>query len=63
MSIYRVWAKVINYAYADIPAESEKEAIAKAEEMDGGEFISAPDGDWEIMADTEVISCMEVKND
>lgn len=53
MNTYRVWAKSISYCYADIKAESEEEALKIADEMDGGEFIACPDGDWETLPDVE----------
>lgn len=44
---FRVFAKVITYCYADIPANSKEEAEQIAEDMDGGDFISTDDGgDW-----------------
>ena len=48
---YRVWAKMTNYAYLDVEAEDENEALAIAENTDGGEFISSDEGNWEIIYD------------
>ena len=49
MKTYRVWAKVIGYAYLDVEADSAEEAIAIAEDTDAGYFTDTPDGEFEIM--------------
>ena len=52
MALYRVWAKVTDYCYLDVEATSESEAVAIAEEADGGDFsTSYSQGDWEILYD------------
>ncbi len=45
---YRVWAKMTTYSYIEVEAESEDEAMGIAKEIDGGEFITSDDGEWEI---------------
>ena len=53
---YRVWAKITDYAYLDVEAESAEEAEKIARETDGGEFTSdGKYGDWEITDRTEVV--------
>ena len=52
MATYRVWAKMVTYAYLDVEAESEDEAVEIAYDADGGDFIEDTDpysGSWEIM--------------
>ena len=48
MAKYRVWAECIFDVYVDVEANSEEEAKNIADEMDGGDFISSPYGDWKI---------------
>ena len=45
---YRVWAKSVSYVYLDVVADSIDDAIAVADETDGGDFTSTAHGDWEI---------------
>ena len=52
---YRVWAKITSYAYLDVEAESESEAISIGEKTDGGEFIPTHDGDFEIMSNVQEV--------
>ncbi len=55
MKTFRIWAKITSYAYLDVEAETEADAIKIAEEADGGEFNTCEDGDWEIFPDgTEI---------
>lgn len=51
MALYRVWAKMTNYCYLDVEADSIDEAEEIADETDGGDFINSEDGDWEILYD------------
>ena len=55
MKTYRVWAKIISYAYLDVDAEDEDEAWEVADRTDGGEFTPTHDGDWELL-DTDYIT-------
>ena len=55
MKTYRVWAKMISYAYLDVDAEDEDEAWEVADRTDGGEFTPTSDGDWELL-DTDYIT-------
>ena len=54
METYRVWYKMTTYCYADIKAENESEAEAIASNMDGADFISTDDGDWEYSKTEEL---------
>jgi len=40
MKTFRVWAKCISYCYVDVQAETENDAIDKANGIDGGDFIN-----------------------
>ncbi len=52
---FRVWAKMDDYLYLDVEAESKEEAVAIAEEADGGDFTSEGAlGDWEIKEAVEI---------
>lgn len=51
MAIYRVWAKTTDYCYLDVEADSVEDALAFAEDADGGDFICDGMGDWEILTD------------
>ena len=53
---YEVRAKMTSYHYITVEAESEKDAIAKAKEIDGGEFVEKfpMSGSWEILDAIEV---------
>lgn len=52
MAVYRVWAKMTSYCYLDVEAASVEDALAFAEDADGGDFIEDPvSGDWEILTD------------
>ena len=44
---YRVMCKSISYVYLDVEANSVEEAVAIAEDTDGGDFINDGYGDWE----------------
>lgn len=49
MAKYRVWAKLTDWAYVDIEAETKDEAFEAAEELDGSEFHTTHGyGDWEM---------------
>lgn len=51
MKTYRVRAKMTTYCYIDVEAESADDARSKAEDIDGGEFITDDDpysGGFEI---------------
>ena len=50
MKTYRVYAKYTNYCYIDVEAENAKEAYEKADEIDGGEYITdnCADSDWNL---------------
>jgi len=43
---FRIWYTIINYAYADIEAETLDEAEKVAEDMDGSEFEKVSDPSW-----------------
>lgn len=51
MAKFKVQARVSTYCYVIVEADSVMEANEKAEDMDGGDFISEDDnmGDWDIM--------------
>jgi hypothetical protein len=51
---YRVWASSTTYSYAFVEAETEEEAIDKAGQMDGSDFIESDQKDWDIYSATEV---------
>ena len=46
LKVYRVWAQSISDVYLDVAAESEEEAMAIANDADGGDFIEDGIGDW-----------------
>lgn len=49
-AIFRVQAKATTYAYLDIEADSEDEAMEIANSTDGGDFITDDNqGNWEII--------------
>ena len=48
MGKYRVWANSVSHVYLDVEAASEEDAIAIAEEADGGDFIDVGFGYFEI---------------
>jgi hypothetical protein len=49
IKVYRVVASMTTYCYANVEAESEDEAYAIAQSMDGGDFTTDPmRGDWSI---------------
>lgn len=48
MAKYRVWAECISDVYLDVEANSEEEALNIAAEADGGDFIDAGTGDWNM---------------
>ena len=54
MKKYRVWASTTTYSFAYVEAETEEEAIDKAGEMDGSDFIETDHNDWDIYSATEV---------
>ena len=56
MKTFRVYAKSITYCYVDVEAENEYEALDMAEDIDGGEFSTEIDGDWETYAVIEMDS-------
>lgn len=52
MAKFRVWAKMIEYAYLDVEAPDKEIALEIAEETDGSYFHgSATDVDWEFVKD------------
>lgn len=53
MKEYKVWAKVTSYCYLPVEAETEDEALKKAEDADGADFIPTEEGDWDIMEAVE----------
>lgn len=49
MSLYRVYMTVKECKYIDVDVSSKKEAIKRAEEADGSEFIDCNDDPyWEV---------------
>jgi hypothetical protein len=54
MKTYKVWARDIAYHYAFVEAADEDEALDKALEMDGSEFIHSNKIDWQIDTVEEV---------
>ena len=54
MKTYKVWAKNITYHYAFIEAADDEEAMEKALNMDGSEFIDGNHIDWDIYSTEEV---------
>jgi hypothetical protein len=56
MKTYKVWAKNITYHYALIEAADDEEAMDKALNMDGSEFIDGNHIDWQIYSTEEVIN-------
>ena len=57
MPKFRVKAKMVSYPYAIVEAETEEEALEKANQMDGGDFTpdeSVGGGYWEIVEAEEV---------
>ena len=46
---FRVQAKVTTFCYIDVEASSIEEANEKAEQMDGGDFITTDEGDFNIL--------------
>ena len=56
MKTYKVWAKNITYHYAFIEAADDEEAMEKALNMDGSEFIDGNHIDWDIYSTEEVTS-------
>lgn len=55
MAKFRVWAQCITDCYIDIEADTEKEAIEAAREVDGSDFHE-DGGDWVISEDVYTIS-------
>lgn len=51
---YRVWAACTSYCYLDVAADSEEEAMDIARDADGGDFMPAPDGDWDVTEAVEL---------
>ncbi len=51
MKTYRVWARITNYAYLDVKADSASIAERIAEESDRGCFTNCEDGEWDIISD------------
>ncbi len=49
--IYRIVATVLSDVHIDIEAESAEEALARAEEIDGGEWIDEGTGEFQISTD------------
>ena len=47
MAKFRVWARSITDVYIDVEAKDKYEARARAELLDGGDFVTTPYGDWE----------------
>ena len=46
---FRVQAEVITYCYIDVEADSIEEANEIAGQIDGGDFISSDEGDFNIL--------------
>jgi hypothetical protein len=46
---FRVQAETITYCYVDIEAKSIEDANEKAEQMDGGDFITTDEGDFNVL--------------
>lgn len=46
---FRVKAKVTTFCYIDVEADSVEDANEKAEQMDGGDFITTDEGDFNIL--------------
>lgn len=52
---FRVFAEVSNRCYIDVNATTEDEAMALAENIDGGDFISdEQSGDWKVYQATKI---------
>ena len=49
---YRVWAKVEHFAFIDVKADSEKEALSIAENAEEYDFTPTIDEEWSIMYDS-----------
>jgi hypothetical protein len=54
MKTYKVWARDIAYHYAFVEAVDRDEALDKALDMDGSEFIHSNKTDWQIDSIEEV---------
>lgn len=54
MKTYKVLASHTTYVYAFVEAENKDEAYQIALNMDGGEFKTTHEGDWNIDNVTEV---------
>jgi hypothetical protein len=55
---YRIFYAITEYAYADIEADSLREACYKADKMDGEEFKRLHDASWDI-DHTAIAECEE----
>lgn len=56
MKKFRVYAKMTEWLYLDVEAESKEKAIYLAEVEDGAFFTSEQIGDWEIQDAEEIES-------
>ena len=52
MAMFRVWAKAERFAFIDVKADSEKEALNIAENAEEGDFAPTLDEEWSIMYDS-----------
>lgn len=56
MKKFRVYAKMTEWLYLDVEAETKEMAIYLAEVEDGGVFSSCQNGEWEIQNAEEIVS-------
>jgi len=56
MKKYRVYAKMTEWLYLDVEAESKEKAIYLAKVEDGSDFASTQNCDWEIQDAEEIES-------
>jgi hypothetical protein len=56
MKKFRVYAKMTEWLYLDVEAETKEKAIYLAEVEDGSVFASTQNGEWEIQDAEEIES-------
>jgi hypothetical protein len=56
MKKFRVYAKMTEWLYLDVEAETKEKAIYLAEVEDGSVFTSTQNGEWEIQDAEEIES-------
>ncbi len=55
MKKFRVWAKNVSFSYVEIEAKNEEEAVAKGDDIDGGDFREDEgSGYWEVFEAEEL---------